>query len=81
MKGGDEMIKRNILESKMKLFGDKQEDLANAIGITPQALNRKLNERNEFTRNEIQIIVIRYRLTAEELCEIFFITVVSDADT
>ena len=75
------MIMKNMLESKMKLFGDKQEDLAIAIGITTQALNRKLNERNEFTRSEIQTIIVRYRLTAEEVFEIFFTTVVSEVDT
>ncbi|MBR5582972.1 MAG: hypothetical protein IKW21_00420 [Lachnospiraceae bacterium] len=58
----------------MKLFGDRNEDLAEAIGISPQRFSAKLNETNgaEFTMGEIRAIKIRYNLTAEEVDEIFF---------
>lgn len=65
-------MRKNWLESKMKIFGDTQSTLAEALGITVQALNAKMNGRNEFTRSEIQMIKERYHLTAEEVDFIFF---------
>ena len=65
-------MKKNLLEAKMKIFGDTQKDLAEAIGISVQSLNYKLNEKVDFTRSEIQKIKERYKLTAEEIDEIFF---------
>ncbi len=72
-KDGDEMNK-NMLVSKMKLHGDRQEDLAKFIGISVQRLNAKLNETNgaEFTQSEIKKIIRKYNLTAEEVMTIFF---------
>jgi hypothetical protein len=73
LKGGDEM-KKNILESKMKLHGDIQSDLAKAIGISLPRFNAKLNGTDgaEFTQGEIQKVKERYNLTSEEVDEIFF---------
>lgn len=73
LKGGEKM-KKNLLEAKMKVHCDNQSNLAEAIGISVQSLNRKLNGTGgaEFTRSEIQKIKERYNLTAEEIDEIFF---------
>jgi DNA-binding transcriptional regulator YiaG len=59
--------------------GDRQEDLAKAIGISPQRFNAKLNETDgaEFTQGEIKSIRERYNLSADEVDEIFFASVVS----
>jgi hypothetical protein len=67
-------MSKNKLVSKMKLFGDRNEDLAVAIGISPQRFSAKLNGTGgaEFTMSEIMTIKIRYKLTAEEVNEIFF---------
>jgi hypothetical protein len=72
-------MNKNMLVSKMKLYGDIQEDLANFIGISVQRLNAKLNETNgaEFTQSEIQKIIQKYNLTAEEVMAIFFAVDVS----
>lgn len=63
-----------MLLSKLVLFGDKQADLAEYIGLSPQRLNAKLNGTDgaEFTRPEIAKIIKRYDLTAEEVMLIFF---------
>ena len=65
--------------SKMKLFGDTQEVLAKALGISLSRLNAKINETDgaEFTQSEITFIKIRYHLTAEEVDAIFFAPKVS----
>lgn len=67
-------MNKALLESKMKLFGDRQEDLAEAIGISLARFNAKLNETNgaQFTQDEIKKIKARYHLTGEEVDAIFF---------
>lgn len=67
-------MNKNLLSSKMKLFNDTQEILANAIGISLSRLNAKINETGgaEFTQSEIKIIKKRYSLTNDEVIEIFF---------
>lgn len=60
--------------SKMKLFGDTQEILAAALGISLSRLNAKINEVNgaEFKQSEIAFFRNRWHLTAEEVDQIFF---------
>lgn len=72
-------MNKNMLISKMKLFGDRQEDLAEFIGLSLSRFNAKLNETNnaQFTMFEIQKIKEKYNLTAEEVDAIFFDTSVS----
>lgn len=66
-------MNKGALESKMKLFGDNQEDLAKALGLTRPSLNAKINNRNaSFTQQEISMIKIRYNLSASEIDLIFF---------
>ena len=66
-------MNKQLLCSKMKLFGDTQATLAKALGISLSQTNAKINEKSaEFTQNEICAIKQRYRLTAEEVDDIFF---------
>lgn len=69
-----EYMNKNYLVSKMKLHGDRQEDLAKFIGISLQAFNAKLNETGgaEFTQSEIRKVKEKYNLTCEEVDAIFF---------
>ena len=60
-----------LLRSKMVLFDDNNESLAEALGITPNAFSLKLNGNQEFKQGEIKIIMQRYALTPEEVVEIF----------
>lgn len=62
----------NLLKSKMALNGDNQVRLAEALNITKNAMCKKLQEKNEFKRSEIEIIAKRYQLTSDEIKEIFF---------
>lgn len=68
------MTNAKLLRSKMVLFGDRQEDLARAIGLSLSRLNAKINSTGgaEFKLTEIHAIKIRYQLTNEELVNIFF---------
>lgn len=72
-------MNKNLLISKMKLFGDTQADLADALGISLARTNAKINETDgaEFNKREIGIIKFRYHLTAEEVDAIFFALKVS----
>ncbi len=67
-------MNKNMLVSKMKLFGDTNADLAKYIGISPQRFSAKLNETGgaEFTQGEILKVKEKYNLTSEEVNEIFF---------
>ena len=73
-------MNKQELESVMKRNGDTQESLANALCISRVALNRKINESNgaAFTQPEIQAIISRYNLSAEETENIFFANDVSN---
>ena len=65
---------KNFLCAKMKMHGDTQADLAEALGISLGQTNAKINETRGagFTQREIFIIKSRYQLTAEEVDKIFF---------
>ena len=67
-------MNKALLESKMKLFGDNQSKLADALGISVQRFNAKLNETDgaQFNQGEIQKVKDRYGLTSEEVDAIFF---------
>ncbi len=62
------------LQAKMKEFGEKQSDLAKAIGICLSRLNAKLNHKNgaQFSLSDISAIKEHYGLSAEEVDSIFF---------
>ena len=76
-------MNKNELVSKMKKHGDRNEDLAKYIGISPQRFSAKLNETNgaEFTQSEIMKIKEKYCLTGDEVDAIFFTQNVSSEDT
>ena len=67
----------------MKKHGDRNEDLARYIGISPQRFSAKLNGTGgaDFTGNEMRKIKQKYNLTNEEMDVIFFASDVSSKDT
>lgn len=67
-------MNKNLLASKMKMFGDTQLQLSQALGLSLARTNAKINETDgaEFTQGEISIIRFRYQLTPEEVDSIFF---------
>lgn len=74
VKKGGEVMNKNKFVSVMKLHGDTQESLAEAIGLSVQRMNAKINSTGgaEFTMSEIRAIKIRYGLKSEEIDDIFF---------
>ena len=71
------MVNKQELKSVIALSGDRQEDLAAAIEVTPATLSAKINGDTEFKGNEIEAIAVRYKLTAEGIRRIFFTAVVA----
>ena len=65
-------MKANVFNSKMALFEDTIESLSEYLEITRQTLCSKIQGRSEFKRDEIDKIIVRYKLTPEETHEIFF---------
>ncbi len=66
------------LKALIVMFDKKQENLADALGISLSRLNAKINENNaEFNQCEIMAIKKRYNLSDAEVGEIFFNTFVS----
>jgi len=77
MEGGV-IMNKNLLRAEMAKFGDTQESLAAALGISLSRLNAKINsDRAEFRQNEIMFIKSRYNLTANDVDAIFFDSKVS----
>ena len=67
-------MNKNMFVSKMKLFGDTQAILAEALGMSLSRLNAKINEINgaQFRMSEIKFFRDRWHLTPEEVDQIFF---------
>lgn len=57
VKKGGEVMNKNKFVSVMKLHGDTQESLAEAIGLSVQRMNAKINSTGgaEFTMSEIRV--------------------------
>ena len=67
-------MNKNMFVSKMKLFGDTQQSLADAVGMSVSNLNAKINGTNgsQFRQSEIAFFRNRWNLTPEEVDQIFF---------
>lgn len=65
-------MNKNLLKSKMALFGDTGAILAEYLGISQNTFSLKLNGDAVFTQPEIQKIKEKYKLTSEEIDQIFF---------
>lgn len=57
--------------------GENQGILANAMGLSQSNLSDKINDKSDFRKNEIKFICTRYKLTGQEIVEIFFAELVS----
>lgn len=65
-------MNKSALKAKMVINNDTGITLAKALNISETTLSAKLNGKAEFTRNEIATIKSRYKLSAEEVDNIFF---------
>lgn len=64
----------NALLAIMKLHGDRQADLAKALGLSLKCVNSKIHNRGgaDFTRDEVEKIMRRYGMTAQDVEDVFF---------
>ena len=67
----------NLLKAVIVKDGDTQSTLAEAMGIQTSALCQRISGKIDFRRNEIKFIKERYKLTSEEVDQIFFEELVS----
>lgn len=65
-------MNKQELKAEITRHGDRQEDLAKAIDMSPAALSARINGITPFTQPEIELIAIRYNLSAEDIQRIFF---------
>lgn len=72
-------MRKNKLESVMKLNGDTGTALAQYLGMARSTFSAKINETNgaEFTQSEIGKIKAKYNLTPNDIDDIFFTAKVS----
>lgn len=72
-------MNKNLLKSKMDLFGDTGDSLSAYLGINRSTFSAKINETagREFTQGEITMIKERYHLSADDINAIFFTQKVS----
>lgn len=63
---------KNELRAIMIRHGDNNQDLAAAIGVSPQAISSKLNGKRNFTVKDIKGIIKRYALNPDDVSRIFF---------
>lgn len=68
------MVDIKALNDAITRAGVKKKALANALGITPNSLTRKLDGSVDFKVSEICIIRDFLRLSNEEVCKIFLIS-------
>ena len=76
-------MNKRKLNAIMQLYGESQQDLAQFLQMSLSRLNAKINEYRgaQFRQNELAAIQEHYKLTAEEVNEIFFASMVSQKDT
>lgn len=65
------MPNKKLLKSKMVLFGDTVEQLADYLGQSRGNVNNKINGITAFSLQDVSAISKRYNLTNAEVYEIF----------
>lgn len=62
---------KSLLKSKMAINNDTDKTLSEKIGLSRTFLNNKINGHSDFKAKEIKAIMDNYKLTPEEVVEIF----------
>lgn len=71
----------NELRAQMARHGDNNNALAKALGKTVASVCNKIKGRRPFSLSEVQTIITRYDLTAEQTVTIFFAPKVAENET
>ena len=66
------MINKAKLRYHLEISQVSQDELANALGVNPTTLYRKMNGLNDFYRHEILLIKEKLDLSTDEMNDIFF---------
>ena len=62
----------NVFNSYRALHGQTLEELSGLVGMTRQALHRKLNDSSDFDVSEIKRFIEVWNLTPDQMYDIFF---------
>lgn len=71
----------NELRAQMARHGDNNNALAKALGKTPASISNKIKGIRPFSLSEVQTIITRYDLSAEQTATIFFTQKVAENET
>lgn len=71
----------NKVKAQMVLHGDNASKLCKALKISPASMSGKLRDRIPWKRTEIDFIINRYSLSADEVMDIFFAQNVAKSET
>lgn len=74
-------MNKNELRAQMARHGDNASKLAKALGTSVSTLSGKINGSHPFKLHEMQFIMDRYDLTADETVSIFFTQKVAESET
>ena len=69
------MTNKNEFVAAMKRVGLNQEQVADYLGISPTALNNKINNKSEFKASEIQKLIVLFKIDPDDsdtINKIFF---------
>lgn len=66
------MTNTRLLQGEMAKHGDTIESLANYLNRSIRATQGKIHNKTKFDQSEIRAIKIRYTLSNEAVCDIFF---------
>ncbi len=70
-------MNKQKLRAQMALHGDNNSTLAKALEISRKSMSEKINNKQTFKQGEMQKIIDRYNLTADDIQGIFFTQEVS----
>lgn len=70
-------MRPNALRAKIIEHGMTIGDFCNAAGFVRSTFDRKLNGDSEFTRDELERIMVELELSADEMRRIFFNDIVA----
>ncbi len=65
------MIDQEILKPIMKAHGERNKDLAAALGVSPQNFSMAWNGRQSLSLAQVRTIALRYDLTPQQVWDIF----------
>lgn len=66
------MFQKNEFKAEVIRRGMTLDNVADALGINPASLHRKMNGASDFYRGEIEKIIKTLHLSEEEVLRIFF---------